>query len=237
MRVIAVAVPASHPLAQQGRGLADAMGLPQSFVELIERCAEIGAWDTSCPVAAVPATSVEMKGKRHMTSIHGPGMNPLGTPTPLASGLKPLKKGFAGFDSSGSGRKVGRAMEPVPLAPEAINGGPIPARAQPVGVATTLGNKDVEKPATRGRRVPSAIKDLRLNRTGDAIVVTFDMCSSSRILERLTLNADLPRFHNFLTKLKQYLAAQQQKFHSIPTSSPAMAGYCCSRRIPEASCC
>jgi hypothetical protein len=61
-----------------------------------------------------------------------------------------------------------------------------------------------------------AMRYLRPNRTADAVVVTFDMCSSSTILERLTLSADLPRFHGFLTKLKQYLAAQQQEIPFDP---------------------
>jgi len=145
-----------------------------------------------------------------MTSLDAPGITSLGTPTHPASSLRSHKKGTANLVSSGSGRKVGRARNTAPLAPERMNGGPLQTRAQSESLAATLGNKSVGKPATRGRRRPSVMKYLRLNGTGDTIVVTFDMCSSSRILERLTLNADLPRFHNFLTKLKQYLAARQQ---------------------------
>jgi len=47
----------------------------------------------------------------------------------------------------------------------------------------------------------------------DAIVVVFDMCSSSDIIEELTLKGDMSRFHNFLTKIKRYLAEAQK---SVP---------------------
>src|SRR5664279_2676706 len=110
-----------------------------------------------------------------------------GVPAIAASVLKPLKKGFAASNDSNFDRGERRSTA-----------------------------KGVRKPTATGRRRPTAMKYLKLNGTGDTIVVTFDMCSSSRILERLTLNADLPRFHNFLTKLKQYLAARQQEIPFDP---------------------
>jgi hypothetical protein len=50
----------------------------------------------------------------------------------------------------------------------------------------------------------------RLLIEGDAIVVAFDMCSSSDIIEELTLKGDMARFRNFLTKVKRYLASAQK---------------------------
>src|SRR6266436_1956184 len=47
----------------------------------------------------------------------------------------------------------------------------------------------------------------RLRIDGDAIVVAFDMCSSSDIIEELTLKGDMARFRGFLTKIKRYLAS------------------------------
>jgi len=49
----------------------------------------------------------------------------------------------------------------------------------------------------------------RLRIDGDAIVVAFDMCSSSDIIEELTLKGDMARFRGFLTKIKRYLASAQ----------------------------
>ncbi len=51
---------------------------------------------------------------------------------------------------------------------------------------------------------------LRLNISGEVIVVVFDMCSSSNIIEELTLKGDMQRFHRFLTKFKEYLAEAQK---------------------------
>jgi hypothetical protein len=53
------------------------------------------------------------------------------------------------------------------------------------------------------------MKYVRLHLDGDAIVVAFDMCSSSDIIEELTLKGDVSRFQRFLTRLKHYLAAKQ----------------------------
>ena len=52
---------------------------------------------------------------------------------------------------------------------------------------------------------------LRVQILGDAVVVAFDMCSSSDIIEELTLNGDLKRFTQFLTTIKEYLADAQKK--------------------------
>jgi len=51
---------------------------------------------------------------------------------------------------------------------------------------------------------------LRVHIVDAAVVVAFDMCSSSDIIEELTLNGDLQRFKQFLTTLKEYLAAAQK---------------------------
>jgi hypothetical protein len=46
---------------------------------------------------------------------------------------------------------------------------------------------------------------------GDALVVVFDMCSSSDVLEELTLSGDLRRYDELLTSVKKYLANAQGK--------------------------
>jgi len=51
---------------------------------------------------------------------------------------------------------------------------------------------------------------MRVHISGDAIVVAFDMCSSSDIIEELTLSGNLQRLEEFLTALKRYLASAQQ---------------------------
>ena len=45
---------------------------------------------------------------------------------------------------------------------------------------------------------------------GDALVVAFDMCSSSDILEELTLSGDLWRYDQLLTSVKEHLATAQE---------------------------
>jgi hypothetical protein len=45
---------------------------------------------------------------------------------------------------------------------------------------------------------------------GRAVVVSFDICSSSDVIEELTLCDGLEHLKNFLTKLKRYLAAAQK---------------------------
>ena len=44
---------------------------------------------------------------------------------------------------------------------------------------------------------------------GDALVVAFDMCSSSDVLEELTLSGDLRRYDQLLTSVKEHLASAQ----------------------------
>jgi hypothetical protein len=46
--------------------------------------------------------------------------------------------------------------------------------------------------------------------SGDALVVAFDICSSSDIMEELTLAGDIDRLKDFLTSLKRYLAEAQR---------------------------
>lgn len=49
----------------------------------------------------------------------------------------------------------------------------------------------------------------RISISGPAVVVAFDMCSSSNIIEELTLSNDIKRLTDFLTSLKRYLAKAQ----------------------------
>lgn len=49
----------------------------------------------------------------------------------------------------------------------------------------------------------------RLRIKGPAIVVAFDMCSSSTVIEELTKNCDVRRFTDFITEMKRYLATAQ----------------------------
>jgi hypothetical protein len=45
--------------------------------------------------------------------------------------------------------------------------------------------------------------------SGSAVVVAFDMCSSSNIIEELTLSGDVGRLKDFIGTLNQYLAKEQ----------------------------
>jgi hypothetical protein len=54
------------------------------------------------------------------------------------------------------------------------------------------------------------IKYLRLHIKGDAVVVAFDICSSSDIIEELTLKGDMQRLQNFLIEIKRYLMKEQE---------------------------
>lgn len=51
---------------------------------------------------------------------------------------------------------------------------------------------------------------LRIKNMHDAIVVAFDMCSSSDVIEELILKDDIERFQKFLGKMKEYLAGRQR---------------------------
>ena len=51
----------------------------------------------------------------------------------------------------------------------------------------------------------------RVSINGEALVVAFDMCSSSDILEELMLNGDLNRYDQLLISLKEYLAKAQSR--------------------------
>ena len=46
---------------------------------------------------------------------------------------------------------------------------------------------------------------------GDGLVVTFDMCSSTRMVEELTLCGALHRYDDLVTSIKEHLAAAQSK--------------------------
>ncbi len=49
----------------------------------------------------------------------------------------------------------------------------------------------------------------RVTIDGDALVVAFDMCSSSDVLEELTLSGDLRRYDRLLESVKEHLANAQ----------------------------
>ncbi len=51
----------------------------------------------------------------------------------------------------------------------------------------------------------------RLRIEGDALVVAFDMCSSTTLLEELTLSGNLHRYDQLLTAVKEHLAAAQKR--------------------------
>jgi hypothetical protein len=51
----------------------------------------------------------------------------------------------------------------------------------------------------------------RVSIDGDALVVVFDMCSSSDVIEELNLTGDLERHDGLLTSLKEYLADAQER--------------------------
>ena len=44
----------------------------------------------------------------------------------------------------------------------------------------------------------------------NSVVVAFDICSSSDIIEELTLKGDMKRFQRFLTAIKRYLMEKQK---------------------------
>jgi hypothetical protein len=55
------------------------------------------------------------------------------------------------------------------------------------------------------------MKYRRVRIEGDAVVVAFDICSSSDVIEEVTLSGDLRRYHQLLTSVKEYLATAQDK--------------------------
>ena len=55
------------------------------------------------------------------------------------------------------------------------------------------------------------MKYRRVQIDGDALVVAFDMCSSTDVIEELTLNGDIELFEKLLTAVKEHLAAAQEK--------------------------
>jgi hypothetical protein len=57
---------------------------------------------------------------------------------------------------------------------------------------------------------PQPVKYQRIHFNGWAIVVAFDMCSSSNIIEQLTLLGDLRPLNDVLTSVKRHLAAAQK---------------------------
>ena len=61
-----------------------------------------------------------------------------------------------------------------------------------------------------------AMQYLRVHILGDAIVVAFDMCSSSDIIEEHTLSGSLQRLKDFLTSRKRYLASAQKELAFDP---------------------
>jgi hypothetical protein len=55
-----------------------------------------------------------------------------------------------------------------------------------------------------------ALKRVKLHVENIFVVVAFDICSSSDILEELTLKGDMKRFKRFLTAIKMYLMEMQK---------------------------
>lgn len=55
------------------------------------------------------------------------------------------------------------------------------------------------------------MKYRRVPINGVALVVAFDMCSSSDVIEELTLSGDLRRYEQLLTSLKEHLATAQER--------------------------
>lgn len=50
----------------------------------------------------------------------------------------------------------------------------------------------------------------RIKKLRDAVVVAFDICSSSDVIEELILKDDIQRFQGFLGKIKEYMADLQK---------------------------
>jgi hypothetical protein len=76
------------------------------------------------------------------------------------------------------------------------------------------------------------MKYRRVSIDGDAVVVAFDMCSSSNVIEELTLNGDLSYYEQLLTSLKEYLAAAQERVLFDPDKFMGDDGFCCFRITP-----
>ena len=55
------------------------------------------------------------------------------------------------------------------------------------------------------------MKYRRVEIDGNALVVAFDMCSSTDVIEELTLNGDMELFEKLLTVVKEHLAEAQNK--------------------------
>jgi len=55
-----------------------------------------------------------------------------------------------------------------------------------------------------------ALKILKVPIVINAVVVAFDICSSSDIIEELTLKGDMKRFQQFLTAIKRHLMEKQK---------------------------
>ena len=62
--------------------------------------------------------------------------------------------------------------------------------------------------------VPMEFSRLRID--GDALVVTFDMCSSTTMVEELTLCGALSRYDELVTAVKEHLAAAQKEVRFEP---------------------
>ena len=54
------------------------------------------------------------------------------------------------------------------------------------------------------------MKYARVPISGEAVVVAFDMCSSSNVIEEVTLGGNIERLTKFLTAIKRHLAEAQQ---------------------------
>ena len=68
----------------------------------------------------------------------------------------------------------------------------------------------------------------RFDIKGEIIVVAFDICSSSNVLEQLTLAGDFSCVTELLTEIKRFLASEQS---TLPVSG------CASHRASKATVC
>jgi hypothetical protein len=60
------------------------------------------------------------------------------------------------------------------------------------------------------------MKYRRFDYRGEVIVVTFDICSSSNVIEQLTLAGDFSALTDLLTEIKRYLAQEQSSLPFDP---------------------
>ena len=75
----------------------------------------------------------------------------------------------------------------------------------------------------------SWVEYYRVRLDDEVLVVAFDLCSSSMIMEQLLLGGDISCLTDLLTAMKRHLAAEQKHLLFDPINLPAIVGYCCSQ--------